>query len=168
VRHDRVAAKSDSRRVFAQTANGVVNVNSLYPILVIGITVLLLKFGADFISDLATIWDRFRKKPPHEQVFATKEEVERMEVRTRSEILALNERSEQRARENRDLIQEKITSMEKSIGEKISDNKTNNAEQFGQMRGELHAIRGTMQSLSNDIFRSVGRMEGAGGRVNAT
>jgi hypothetical protein len=74
---------------------------------------------------------------------------------------SFNELGERRAQSNRDLIQEKIASMEKWIGEKISDNKTANSEQFGQIRGELHALRGTMQALSNDIFRSVGRIEGA-------
>jgi hypothetical protein len=110
---------------------------------------------------LVNIWDRTRSKPPAHDVYATKPEVDRMETRMRTEISALNDRSENRSKENRDLIQDRCTELERNIVGKISDNKENTSTQFGELRGELHAVRGTMQAMSNELMRSLGQLEGA-------
>jgi hypothetical protein len=107
--------------------------------------------GAD---GLTSIIDRYRRKPTAEATFATKEE-----------LIAVDKRSEQRSTENRDLIRDQVAQLERTLCDKINDNKTNHTEQFGFLRGELHAVRGTMQSLSNEISRAVGRLEGAEDRA---
>lgn len=72
----------------------------------------------------------------------------------------MNEIGEKRAKGNRDLIQEKIGALEKTISEKINDNRENNTERFAGIFSKLDAFQVTMQGLTNDVMHQIGRLEG--------
>lgn len=127
----------------------------------IGVVVVVLMALAAALNHVTATVERFKTKPEAHKVYASKEDVTALESRMRSEVTAADARSEARARENRDLIQEKVSGLERVLIEKITDNKTNHTEQFGFLRGELHAVRGSMQTLATEVSRAVGRLEGS-------
>jgi hypothetical protein len=108
----------------------------------------------------SAIFDRFRQKPPAHDIFQTKLEADRLEVRMRTEISALNTRSESRSKENYDLVQNKINELERILAEKIGDNKNNTNERFGRIDGQMAAFMSSLSGLSNDLMHQVGRIEG--------
>lgn len=126
----------------------------------IGAVVAVLMALATAINHITATVERFKSKPPVHELYATKNELTQFDIRIRDEIQAADNRSEKRAKANCDLIYSQTAQIERVLSDKISDNKTNHTEQFGFLRGELHAMRGTMQSLSNEISRAVGRLEG--------
>jgi uncharacterized protein YllA (UPF0747 family) len=139
--------------------------------------------GIGLIALLAlNIWDRVKRKPPLEDTFEKKgvaadgdhrleQELNRLDERTRTEINALDKRTqesvramneigERRAQANRDLIQEKIGSLERTLGDKINENRENNTGAFAKIEGRLDSFQVSMQGLSNDVMHQIGRLEG--------
>jgi hypothetical protein len=90
----------------------------------------------------------------------TLETITALDFRTTKTINALDERGEKRAQENRDLIQDKIGSMEKFIAAQIADNRNISVERFGELSGKLASLTTSFQGLSNDLFHAVGVLEG--------
>lgn len=113
-------------------------------------------------------WDRLRQKPPARDLFVEVKDFEKFEARTRIEMSSLRERSEQMSTDNRDLIQQKCNELERVISDKITDNKTSHTEQFGFLRGEIHGVRGTMQTVCNDVARMAGILEASVGKAKRT
>jgi hypothetical protein len=127
------------------------------------------------------IWDKLKRKPAIDEIFDRKlvamseatekrmhlqsqESEKRMQSQseqTDKKIDALDRRRENGEKEIRELVHDQISQLEKFISKQITDNRTNHTEQFGFLRGELHAVRGSMQALSSEVSRAVGRLEGA-------
>lgn len=129
-----------------------------------------------------SIWEKFKRKPALEETFATKKateegderlaialnkldertrvEISALDTRTQQSIRAMNDVGEKRAQANRDLIQEKVASLEKSIATQIRDNRENNSEKFAALFTKLDSHQITMQGLSNDVMHQIGRLEG--------
>jgi predicted RNase H-like nuclease (RuvC/YqgF family) len=109
---------------------------------------------------VVSIWNLTRQKPPAYDVYATKKDLDTTAQRWREEIQALDRRREDDQKESRELIGDKCNELERVLSDKISDNKQTNSNQFGQLHGELGAVRGTMQTLSNEVMRTMGKLEG--------
>jgi hypothetical protein len=129
---------------------------------------------------LQNIWNGFRRKPAVDEIFekkltqlseatekrlhlegvAIEKRMQAQSDQTDKKIEALDRRRESGEGDIRQLVNDKVSQMEKFISDKINDNRTNHTEQFGFLRGELHAVRGTMQALSTEVSRAIGRLEG--------
>ena len=105
---------------------------------------------------LVTIWDKLRKKPPVEDVYATIVSMN-----------ALEERSNNRAKENGMKIdaldrrlENELANFERRITGNMADNRSNNEHRFGELGGKFDSLNSAFQQLSNDLFRSIGQLEG--------
>jgi hypothetical protein len=117
------------------------------------------------------IWDKVRRKPPLEDIFATKKDSEAADARFERELKGLDERTdrkleamerrrEQGEKDNRDLLHREIAGIKEFISDRISENRESNASQFGEMNGRISALTTSFQGLSNDLMHQVGRLEG--------
>ncbi|GEM_PF-7091139 len=57
-------------------------------------------------------------------------------------------------------LDEKIVGLEKTISDKLSDNRSNNDSKFGELTGQIGSLNQSFNSLSNDLMRAIGRLEG--------
>ena len=135
--------------------------------LVIGALVLLFGGGIRMAADAVGVWDKLRRKPPAEEVFATKAELAEMEKRSgtrASDNTGRIEAAERRMADKLSTLETRfdheITDMERRVTAELASNRENNQLRFGTIDGKLDSMQSTMQTLSNDLMRAVGRLEG--------
>ena len=138
---------------------------------------------------LLNIWDKLKRKPALDEVFARKSELvdlksdltelgvlvsrelrkldEAFEKRIVAQaeqcdrrIDALDLRREEIERSLAQLVNDQVTQMEKFISKQIADNREINTERYGEMTGKFSSLTTSFQGLSNDLMHQVGRLEG--------
>lgn len=116
---------------------------------------------------IVTIWDKLKRKPPAGEVFATKDELGKVAARIDLDLKDLDKRSDKRSSDNGDAIlmlenrvETDLTSFERRITGEVTSNHVAFESRFGELGGKLDSMQSGLQSLSNDLFRAVGQLEG--------
>lgn len=112
---------------------------------------------------VVNIWNGLKRKPAIDEVLERK--FKELNEQTDKKIEALDRRREQGDKEGIALIHKEVGEMKTFISDRISENRENNTERFGEMSGKIDSLTVSFQGLSNDLFHAVGKLEG---RVDTT
>lgn len=105
-----------------------------HPLFLPGLTFAALIVLASLLASVAKIFDVFRRKPPLEEIFATK-----------AELSALEQRFEKKM---------------DTIVLAVNSNRVASEAHFGELGAKLSSIERGSQSTTSDIMRALGRLEG--------